>query len=127
MRMYVYIKVGIFYAAAIAMLVWTVSLAGGSTHSLSPSSKIKGPEKSWMILKFIFLGTAACGTFIANAADLQRYARRPNDVLWGQVISFPVSNLLVSVMGCVIAAASESVFGEVRFMTLPVLNGSNRK
>ncbi|GES65015.1 NCS1 nucleoside transporter [Aspergillus terreus] len=113
MRMYVYIKVGIFYAAAIAMVAWTVSLAGGSTHSLSQSSKIKGPEKSWMILKFIFLGTAACGTFIANAADLQRYTRRPNDVLWGQVISFPVSNLLVSVMGCVIAAASESVFGEL--------------
>lgn len=118
MRIYVYIKVAIFYAGAIAMLAWTVSLAGGSTHTLRQSSKIEGTEKSWTILKFIFLGTAACGTFIANAADLQRYTRKPNDVLWGQIISFPLSNLLVSVFGCVIAAASESIFGEVSSVTL---------
>ncbi|KAF2008762.1 hypothetical protein BU24DRAFT_456027 [Aaosphaeria arxii CBS 175.79] len=122
MRMLVYIKVGVYYCGAFAMLAWTVSLARNTSASLARPSTIKGPEKSWMIAKFIFLGLAQCGTFISNAADLQRYARRPNDVLLGQIISFPVSNLLVAVLGNVIAATSESILGEFVWNPLILLD-----
>jgi NCS1 family nucleobase:cation symporter-1 len=115
MKSLVYAKVVVFFAGTIAMLAWTVSLAGGSSEFLHMPSTVRGTEKSYLILKFFWLGLAACGTFVANAADLQRYARKPNDVLIGQMISFPLSNLLVAILGNVIAASSKSIFGEVRY------------
>lgn len=118
MRVLVYIKVAVYYVAAFAMLGWTVSLAGGSVKTPRTPTQINGSEKSWIIVKFLFLGLASCGTFISNAADLQRYARKPNDVILGQVISFPLSNLLVAILGNVIASASQRVFGEVGFLLL---------
>ncbi|KAL3454166.1 permease for cytosine/purines, uracil, thiamine, allantoin-domain-containing protein [Aspergillus insuetus] len=122
MKSLVYIKVFVYYAAVIAMTGWTVSLAGGTTSALSQGSTIHGSEKSWMICKFLFIGLASCATFISNAADMQRYARRPSDVIWGQLISFPLSALVVAVFGNVIAAASVGVFGELIWNPLDFLD-----
>ncbi|KAL4884893.1 permease for cytosine/purines, uracil, thiamine, allantoin-domain-containing protein [Aspergillus karnatakaensis] len=115
MKSLVYIKVFVYYAAVIAMTAWTVTLAGptASRRILSAGSTIHGSDKSWMITRFLFVGLASCATFISNAADMQRYARRPNDVIWGQVLSFPVSGLIVAVFGNVIASASVGVVGEL--------------
>ncbi|PYH47106.1 uncharacterized protein BP01DRAFT_372459 [Aspergillus saccharolyticus JOP 1030-1] len=118
----VYIKVVVYYAGALAMLAWVVALAGGSPAALRASSSVRGAEKSWLICKFLWLGLASCGTFISNAADLQRYARRPSDVLVGQIISFPLSGLLVAVLGNVIAGSSESIFGELIWNPLNFLD-----
>ncbi|OJJ98438.1 hypothetical protein ASPACDRAFT_122243 [Aspergillus aculeatus ATCC 16872] len=122
MKMLVYIKVVVYYAGALAMLAWVVSLAGGSPAALRASSSVHGQEKSWLICKFLWLGLASCGTFISNAADLQRYARKPSDVILGQIISFPVSGLLVAVIGNVIAGSSESIFGELIWNPLTFLD-----
>ncbi|OGM39779.1 hypothetical protein ABOM_011611 [Aspergillus bombycis] len=92
MRILVYIKVVAYYSATVAMLAWTLSLSGSSKHTLRSHSTIHGTEKSWMVVKFFWLGLASVATFVSNAADLQRYARRPNDVILGQVFSFPVAN-----------------------------------
>jgi NCS1 family nucleobase:cation symporter-1 len=124
MKSLVYAKVIVYFAATLAMVGWTVSLSGGSSKflaTLHAASTVQGTEKSYLIFKFFFLGLASCGTFISNAADMQRYARKPNDVLIGQIISFPVSNLLVAILGNLIAAASKSIFGEVRHIHIPSL------
>lgn len=121
MKSLVYVKVAVYFAAAFAMLGWTVSLAGGSLKSLNAPSTVKGTEKSYLIFRFLFLGLASCGTFISNASDLQRYARKPNDVLIGQIVSFPISNFLVAILGNLIASASKSVFGEVCFPAYSVI------
>jgi NCS1 family nucleobase:cation symporter-1 len=116
MKSLVYIKVVVYFGAAFAMLGWTVSLAGGSLKSINAPSEIKGTEKGYLIFKFLFLGLASCGTFISNASDLQRYATKPNDVLIGQFVSFPLSNFLVAVLGNLIASASKAIFGEVCYV-----------
>ncbi|KAK6212464.1 hypothetical protein LQW54_005238 [Pestalotiopsis sp. IQ-011] len=113
MKNLVYIKVVVFYAAAVALTAWTMSLGGGSKAALNEPSALQGSEKSWAIAKFFFLGLASCGTFISNAADMQRYARKPNDVVMGQIVSFPISNIVGGILGNLIAAASKSVFGEL--------------
>ncbi|KAJ0421998.1 permease for cytosine/purines, uracil, thiamine, allantoin-domain-containing protein [Aspergillus carlsbadensis] len=122
MKSLVYIKVFVYYAAVIAMTGWTVSLAGGTTSTLRQGSTVHGSEKSWMICKFLFIGLASCATFISNAADMQRYARKPSDVIWGQLISFPLSAFVVAVFGNVIAAASVGVFGELIWNPLDFLD-----
>ncbi|WZH44098.1 permease for cytosine/purines uracil thiamine allantoin-domain-containing protein [Fusarium acuminatum] len=122
MKKLVHIKVGVYFAATIAFVAWTLSLSGSVRKNLAEPSTVNGSEKSWLILKFFFLGLASCGTFISNASDLQRYASRPNDVIAGQVFSFPMSNFLVGVFGNLIAAASKSIFGEVVWNPLTTLD-----
>ncbi|KAI6764094.1 hypothetical protein HG530_007883 [Fusarium avenaceum] len=122
MKKLVHIKVGVYFAATIAFVAWTLSLSGSVRKTLAEPSTVNGSEKSWLILKFFFLGLASCGTFISNASDLQRYASRPNDVIAGQVFSFPMSNFLVGVFGNLIAAASKSIFGEVVWNPLTTLD-----
>ncbi|KAL4866126.1 hypothetical protein BDV12DRAFT_210672 [Aspergillus spectabilis] len=124
MKSLVYIKFIVYYAALIAMTGWTVSLAGGKTSAqiLRQGSTIHGTEKAWTIVRFLFIGLASCATFISDAADMQRYARRPNDVIWGQLFSFPVSALVVAVFGNVIASASVGVFGELIWNPLDFLD-----
>ncbi|KAF5858431.1 hypothetical protein ETB97_004369 [Aspergillus alliaceus] len=104
MRALVYLKIAAYYSATIAMLAWTLSLSGSSKHTFQTHSTIHGTEKSWMLAKFFWLGLASVATFVSNAADLQRYTRRPNDVILGQVLSFPIANFVIAIMGCVIAA-----------------------
>ncbi|KAL4799532.1 permease for cytosine/purines, uracil, thiamine, allantoin-domain-containing protein [Aspergillus venezuelensis] len=122
MKILVYIKVFVYYAAIIAMTAWTVSLAGGASASLRSGSKIHGSQKSWMICRFLFIGLGSCATFISNASDLQRYARKPSDVILGQLISFSFSGLIVAVFGNVIASASEAIFGELVWNPLDILD-----
>ncbi|PCD36049.1 hypothetical protein AU210_008601 [Fusarium oxysporum f. sp. radicis-cucumerinum] len=122
MRKLVHIKVAVYFAATIAFVAWTLSLSGSVRKTLTEPSTVKGSEKSWLILKFFFLGLASCGTFISNASDLQRYASKPNDVIAGQVFSFPMSNFLVGVFGNLIAAASKGIFGEVIWNPLTTLD-----
>ena len=100
------------------MLGWTVSLAGGSIDTPKRAVDIKGSKRAWVIAKFFFLGLASCGTFISNAADVQRYVRKPNEVYLGCLFGFPVSDLIISIMGNVIACASQSIFGEVCFPSI---------
>ncbi|GKZ66725.1 hypothetical protein AnigIFM50267_000594 [Aspergillus niger] len=122
MKKLIYIKVVVYYGGAFAMLAWVVRQAGGNPPALHEPSAIHGRAKSWLICKFLFLGLASCGTFISNAADLQRYARKPNDVILAQLISFPLSGLLVAVIGNIIAGCSRSIFGELIWNPLTFLD-----
>ncbi|KAE8352408.1 permease for cytosine/purines, uracil, thiamine, allantoin-domain-containing protein [Aspergillus coremiiformis] len=122
MKSLVYVKVFVYYAGALAMVGWVVALANGSPEALRSSSTVRGEEKSWVICRFFFLGLASCATFISNAADLQRYTRKPSDVILGQIVSFPLSGLLVAVLGNIIAASSKSVFGELIWNPLVFLD-----
>ncbi|RAL00019.1 nucleobase cation symporter-1 family protein [Aspergillus ibericus CBS 121593] len=122
MKKLIYIKVVVYYGGAFAMLAWVVTLAGGSPSALRAPSEVHGTAKSWLICRFLFLGLASCGTFISNAADLQRYTRKPSDAILGQIISFPLSGLLVAVIGNVIAACSRSIFGELVWNPLTFLD-----
>jgi NCS1 family nucleobase:cation symporter-1 len=113
MKKLVYAKTVVFFLATIAYVVWISKVGGIDTSTLSQPSVSSGAGKKWLIIRFFFLGLASCGTFISNAADLQRYTRRPKDVLIGQIISFPLSNCLVGVLGNLIAVATTPAFGNV--------------
>lgn len=113
MKKLVYAKTVVFFLATIAYVIWISKVGGIDSSTLSQPSISSGAGKKWLIIRFFFLGLASCGTFISNAADLQRYARRPKDVLIGQIISFPLSNCLVGVLGNLIAVATTPAFGNV--------------
>lgn len=90
MRSLVYVKLIVFIISAIAMCAWTISKAGGIGPVARQPGTAKGATKAWLIVRFLMLGAANCATFASNAADFQRYAKRPNDVILGNLAGFPL-------------------------------------
>jgi NCS1 family nucleobase:cation symporter-1 len=122
MKNLVYVKTTVFFLATIAYVVWIMQVGGNNSSMINQPSVSSGSSKKWLIIKFFFLGIAQCGTFIANAADLQRYARKPNDVLIGQIVGFPLSNCLVGVLGNLIAVATTPALGAFEWNPLTTLD-----
>lgn len=122
MKNLVYVKTTVFFLATIAYVVWIMQVGGNNSSMIKEPSVSSGSSKKWLIIKFFFLGIAQCGTFIANAADLQRYARKPNDVLIGQIVGFPLSNCLVGVLGNLIAVATTPALGSFEWNPLTTLD-----
>jgi cytosine/uracil/thiamine/allantoin permease len=123
MKKLVYVKTIVFFLATIAYVIWIMQVGGLDSSTISQPSVASGAGKKWLIVQFFFLGIAQCGTFISNAADLQRYARKPNDTLLGQIVSFPLSNCLVGVLGNLIAVATKPAFGKVGLILIYLLHG----
>ncbi|GAA5855754.1 hypothetical protein JCM3766R1_002224 [Sporobolomyces carnicolor] len=109
----VYAKLIVFTLSAIGMIVLGVHSAGGVGPVVSSPSRIHGSEKAWLIVRFILTSAASCSTFASNAADWQRNARKPNDVILGQLVGFPLANFIVQSIGMLIASTSAQVYGEV--------------
>lgn len=113
MKVLVYAKLVVFVISALAMLGWTVSKAGGLGPVARQGSTVHGSEKAWLVIRFVMLGAANCATFASNAADFQRYARKPSNVLLGNLVGFPVANFLVAIVGNIVCASSQIIFGEL--------------
>ncbi|GAA5951448.1 hypothetical protein JCM3765_005938 [Sporobolomyces pararoseus] len=109
----VYAKLIIFTLSAAGMIALGVHSAGGAGPVVSSPSQIHGSEKAWLIVRFILTSAASCSTFASNAADWQRNARKPNDVIIGQIVGFPLANFIVQSIGMLIASTSAGVYGEV--------------
>lgn len=111
----VYAKLIIFTLSAAGMIALGVHSAGGAGPVVSSPSQFSGSksEKAWLIIRFILTSAASCSTFASNAADWQRNARRPNDVILGQIVGFPLANFIVQSIGMLIASTSAGVYGEV--------------
>ncbi|KAG0648390.1 Uridine permease [Hyphodiscus hymeniophilus] len=122
MKGLVYAKLVVFIVSAIAMLAWTLTKAGGIGVVVSQPGTAKGAERTWLLIRFFLLGAANCATFASNASDFQRYAKRPNDVIVGNLLGFPLSNLVVSIVGNLVGSSSQVVFGTLIWNPLTYLD-----
>jgi NCS1 family nucleobase:cation symporter-1 len=113
MRGLIYAKLVVFIISAVAMLAWTTTLAGGLGPVIHQRGFATGSERNWLIVRFFFLNAANSATFASNAADFQRYAKKNTDVLAGNLFGFPVSNCLVSLVGNLVCASSQVIFGKL--------------
>ncbi|KAH8821463.1 permease for cytosine/purines, uracil, thiamine, allantoin-domain-containing protein [Xylogone sp. PMI_703] len=122
MRPLVYAKLIVFVISAIAMCAWTLTLAGGVGAVARQPGTAHGSTKAWLVIRFLLLGAANCATFASNAADFQRYATKPNDVILGNLLGFPLANLIVSIVGNLVGSSSQIVFGEIIWNPLTYLD-----
>lgn len=122
MKVLVYAKLVVFIISAFAMLGWTVSKAGGLGAVASQGSTVHGREKAWLIVRFIMLGASSCATFASNASDFQRYTKRPNAVILGNLLGFPLANFIVNIIGNIVCASSQRMFGELIWNPLDILD-----
>lgn len=122
MRGLIYAKLIVFVISAIAMCAWTLTLAGGAGPVVSQKGTATGSTRAWLIVRFLMLGAANCATFASNAADFQRYAKKPSDVIVGNLVGFPLSNFIVAIVGNLVGSSSAVVFGSIVWNPLTYLD-----
>lgn len=122
MKGLVYAKLLVFVISAIAMCAWTLTKAGGIGEVARQPGTATGSERTWLLIRFFLLGAANCATFASNANDFQRYTKRSNDVIPGNLIGFPLSNLIVSIVGNLVGSSSQIVFGTLIWNPLNYLD-----
>ncbi|KAL2882077.1 hypothetical protein SGCOL_002339 [Colletotrichum sp. CLE4] len=122
MRGLVYAKLCVFIISAVAMLAWTATKAGGLGPVVRQGGTATGSKRAWLIVQFLMLGAANCATFASNAADFQRYAKKKNDVIVGNLFCFPVANFIVAAVGNLVCASSELIFGELIWNPVTLLD-----
>ncbi|KAJ6786330.1 hypothetical protein PWT90_04720 [Aphanocladium album] len=98
--------------AAIAYLVWVAVKAGGMGAVVSRKSKLEGSALAWEFIKGMMSCTANFATLIINDSDFTRFARKPQDALWSQLISLPLAFAFTSLLGIFVASASAVLYGE---------------
>ncbi|OKL60049.1 hypothetical protein UA08_04971 [Talaromyces atroroseus] len=122
LRPYMYTKLVIFAVCSIALLVWALVEAGGLGSVARQGSTISGSAKSWAIARYIWIYCANGATYATNAADFLRYARKPKNAWWPQLIGFPLSTLIYGLVGNLIVSSSVLIFGELVWNPINLLD-----
>lgn len=69
-------------------------------------------------MEFVFYFLNQSSSYISNAADFSRSATKPRDPLIGHLITFPIANLVNTIVGFIILGSSVILFGEVSLFCL---------
>lgn len=97
---------------AIAYLIWVAVKAGGIGPIVSRKSQLEGSELAWQFIKGLMSCIANFATVIINDSDFTRFAKKPEDALWSQLISLPLAFAFTSLVGILVSSASAVLYGE---------------
>ncbi|KAK4048034.1 hypothetical protein OIV83_005068 [Microbotryomycetes sp. JL201] len=118
-----YTKSAVFVLSAVGMIALSVTQAGGSAGpAVTQGGTATGSTRHWLLIRFVLTSAASCSTFASNASDWQRNAIKPSDPILGQILGFPLANMVVSIIGLLVASTSQVVTGEIMWNPLEYLD-----
>ena len=74
--------------AGVAFFIWAIVKAKGIGPIVHQPNSIHGTDLAWAIIKGIMSSIANFATLIVNDPDFARFAQKPKDALWSQVMYF---------------------------------------
>ncbi|ATY58337.1 uracil permease [Cordyceps militaris] len=106
------LKAYIVPPAAIAYLIWVAVRAGGIGPVVARPGRLHGSALAWAFIKGVMSCVANFSTVIINDSDFTRFARKPRDALWSQLLGLPLAFAATSLVGILVSSASEVIYGE---------------
>lgn len=106
------VKAYIVPVAGIAFLAWACGRAGGIGPIVKQKGTLHGSELGWAVVKGIMSSIANFATLIINDSDFTRFAVKPRDAIWSQVITIPVGFAMTSFIGIIVSSSSTVIYGE---------------
>ncbi|KAK4089379.1 hypothetical protein Purlil1_6368 [Purpureocillium lilacinum] len=107
--------------AAIGFMVWCIVRAGGVGQIIKQPNTIHGSDLAWEFVKGIMSSIGNFATLIVNDCDFARFARRPKDALWSQLIAIPTCFAVTSFIGIIVSSSSTAIFGHAIWDPLDIL------
>ncbi|EPS43020.1 hypothetical protein H072_2984 [Dactylellina haptotyla CBS 200.50] len=107
--------------AGIAFLIWSLVRAGGIGGIVHKPAKATGSDLAWGVIQGIMSSIANFATLIVNDPDFSRFAKKPKDALWSQLITIPTGFALTSLIGILTTSACTVIYGKEIWNPLDLL------
>lgn len=108
--------------AGLAFFIWAIVRAKGLGPIVHQKGAAHGSVLAWGMINGIMSSIANFATLIVNDPDFARFARKPRDALWSQLITIPVGFAVTSFIGIIVSSSSVIIFGEATWNPLSVLS-----
>lgn len=107
--------------AGIAFLIWALVRAGGAGPIIKKSNTVHGSDLAWEMVKGIMSSIANFATLIINDSDFTRFARKPKDAIWSQLLAIPIGFAFTSLIGIFVSSSSTVIYNEPIWNPLSLL------
>ncbi|MCJ1339221.1 hypothetical protein MMC09_004510 [Bachmanniomyces sp. S44760] len=107
--------------AGVAFFIWAIVKAHGIGPIVHQPARAKGSALGWAMVKGIMSSIANFATLIVNDPDFARFAAKPRDALWSQLITIPVGFAITSFIGIIVSSSSNVIYGEPIWNPLDLL------
>lgn len=97
--------------AAIAFFAWAISRANGLGPIVHQSHTVHGSKLAWAVVKALMSCMGNFAALIMNDPDFSRFARKPKDALWAQLLTIPIGFGITSFIGIIASSSSAVIFG----------------
>ena len=104
------VKAYVVPTAGIAFFIWALVRAKGIGPIVKQPNTAKGSKLAWGVVTGIMSAIANFATLIVNDPDFARFARKPSDALWSQLITIPVGFAVTSFIGIIVSSSSTVIF-----------------
>ena len=115
------VKAYVVPAAGISFFIWAIVRAKGLGPIVHQPGSAHGSQLGWGMVMGIMSAIANFATLIVNDPDFARFARKPKDALWSQLITIPVGFAITSFIGIIVSSSSTVIFGEAIWNPLKLL------
>jgi nucleobase:cation symporter-1, NCS1 family len=116
------IKAYIVPTAGLALFVWAVYRANGMGPIVHQPATARGSDLAWGFVAAIMSSIANFATVIVNNPDFSRFARKPSDALWPQLVTIPIAFAVTSFIGMIVSSSSQVIFGTTIWNPLDLLS-----
>ncbi|KAI2620083.1 permease for cytosine/purines, uracil, thiamine, allantoin-domain-containing protein [Hypoxylon sp. NC1633] len=96
--------------AGIAFLIWALVRAGGPGPIVRQGATIEGSDLAWQFIKGVMSSIANFATLIVNDPDFSRFAGKPRDALWSQLLTVPIGFAITSLIGILVSSSSIIIY-----------------
>ena len=107
--------------AALSYFIWTIVKAKGIGPIVHQPGSAQGSDLAWGMVSGIMSSIANFATLIVNDPDFARFARKPSDAFWSQLITIPVGFAITSFIGIIVSSSSTVLYGEPIWNPLDLL------
>jgi NCS1 family nucleobase:cation symporter-1 len=108
--------------AGIAFFIWSIVKAKGIGPIVHQPGTAHGSELGWGMVKGIMSSIANFATLIVNDPDFARFARKPRDAFWSQLITIPVGFAVTSFIGIIVSSSSTIIYKQPIWNPLDLLS-----
>ncbi|KAI1186294.1 permease for cytosine/purines, uracil, thiamine, allantoin-domain-containing protein [Nemania serpens] len=97
-------------AAGIAFFIWALVRAGGVGPIIHQPAKLQGSDLAWEFVKGVLSSIANFATLIVNDPDFSRFAGKPRDAFWSQLLTIPIGFAVTCFVGIFVSSSSVIIY-----------------
>ncbi|QSZ33277.1 hypothetical protein DSL72_002865 [Monilinia vaccinii-corymbosi] len=104
------VKAMVVPTAGLTFFIWAIVRAKGIGPIVKQGSTSHGSAMAWAMVSGIMSSIANFATLVVNSPDFSRFARKPKDAIWSQLITIPVGFAVTSFIGIIVSSSSTVIF-----------------